>query len=58
MLFSGCASNLDFASLIGFPGRITSSAVALMICVKCYGTKKYESMIKVIITKDSILSKK
>ena len=47
MLFSGCASNLHFSFSIGFPLRITSSAVALKICVKFSGTKKYKSMIMV-----------
>ena len=58
MLFSGCASNLHFSSLIGFHLQITSSAVALEICVKFSRTKKYKSMIKVKKEKNSMLSKK
>ena len=36
----------DFASLVGIPVGITSSAVGLKICVLTAGIKKYKSKIK------------
>ena len=43
---TGCVSIFAFASLIGVPIGITSSAIRLQICVITGGTKKYKSKIK------------
>ena len=43
---TGCVSIFAFASLIGVPIGITSSAIRLQICVITGGTKKYKSIIK------------
>ena len=43
---TGCVSIFDFASLVGIPMGITSTAVELKICVITAGIKKYESIIK------------
>ena len=43
---TGCVSIFDFASLLGIPMGITSTAVELKICVVTAGIKKYESIIK------------
>ena len=43
---TGCVSISAFASLVGIPLRITSSAVGLKICVTAAGIKKYKSIIK------------
>ena len=43
---TGCISTSDFASLIGIPIRITSSAIGLKICTITAGIKKYKSIIK------------
>ena len=41
-----CVWISTFASLVGFPIRITSSAIGLKICVITAGIKKYKSIIK------------
>ena len=41
-----CISISPFASLVGIPIGITSSAIGLKICVITTGIKKYKSMIK------------
>ena len=43
---TGCVSISDFASLVGIPLQITSSAIGLKICVITAGVKKYKSIIK------------
>ena len=43
---TGCISISAFASLLGIPIEITSSAMGLKICVITAGIKKYRSMIK------------
>ena len=43
---TGCISISAFASLIGIPIGITSSAIGLKICAIAAGIKKYESIIK------------
>ena len=43
---TGCISVSAFASLIGIPIGITSSAIALKICDIAVKIKKYKSMIK------------
>ena len=42
---TGCASISAFASLVGIPIGITSSAVGLKICAITAGIKKYKSLI-------------
>ena len=41
-----CVPIFAFASLVGIPGGVTSSAAALKICVITAGTKKHKSIIK------------
>ena len=43
---TGCVSISAFASLVGIPIGITSSATGLKICVITAGIKKYKSIIK------------
>ena len=43
---AGCNSNSTFASLLGIPTAITSSATGLKISAIAAGIKKYESIIK------------
>ena len=43
---TGCVSISAFASLIGIPIGITSSAIGLKICAITAGIKKYKSIIK------------
>ena len=43
---TGCVSIFAFASLIGVPIGITSSAIRLQICVITGGTKKYKSKLR------------
>ena len=43
---TGCISISAFASLIGGPIEITSSAIRLKICAIAAGIKKYKSIIK------------
>ena len=43
---TGCVSIFVFASLVGIPMGITSTAVELKICVINAGIKKYELIIK------------
>ena len=43
---AGCVSISAFASLVGIPVGITSSAVGLKICAIVVGIKKYKSIIK------------
>ena len=43
---TGCVSIFVFASLVGIPMGITSTAVELKICVITAGIKKYELIIK------------
>ena len=43
---SGCVSVSAFASLVGFPEDIASSAVGLKICAITAGIKKFKSIIK------------
>ena len=43
---TGCISISDFASLLGIPIGITSSAIWLKICQIAATIKKYESIIK------------
>ena len=45
-IVTGCVSISAFASLVGIPIAITSSAVGLKICVITAGIKKYKSIIK------------
>ena len=42
----GCVSISVFASLVGIPIDITSSAIGWKICVITAGVKKYKSIIK------------
>ena len=44
--FTGCISISTFASLIGIPIGIMSSAIKLRICAMTPGIKKYKSIIK------------
>ena len=39
---TGCISVSDFASLLGIPIGITSSAIGLKICAMAAGTRKLE----------------
>ena len=39
---TGCISISDFASLLGIPIGITSSAIGLKICAMAAGTRKLE----------------
>ena len=41
---SGCVSISAFASVVGIPAEITSSAVGLKICTKTKAIKKYKSV--------------
>ena len=43
---TGCISISAFASLMGIPIGITSSAIGLKVCAIAAGIKKYESIIK------------
>ena len=43
---TGCVSISAFASLVGIPIGITSSATGLKVCVITAGIKKYKSTIK------------
>ena len=43
---TGCISVSSFASVVGIPIRIMSSAVELRTCAITTGIKKYESIIK------------
>ena len=43
---TGCISISTFASLIGIPIRISSSAIGLKICAIAAVIKKYQSIIK------------
>ena len=43
---TGCLSIYSFASLIGILIRITTSAIALKICVAATRNKRYKSIIK------------
>ena len=43
---TGCISISAFASLIGIPIGIKSSAIGLKVCAITAGIKKYESIIK------------
>ena len=43
---TGCVSISAFATLVGIPIGITSSAIGLEICVITAGIKKYKSIIK------------
>ena len=43
---AGCISVSDFASFLGIPIRITTSATGLKMCVTTAGIKKYRSIIK------------
>ena len=43
---TGCVSIPAFASLVGIPTGITSSAIRLKMCVITAGIKKYKSLIK------------
>ena len=43
---TGCVSISAFASLVGIPIGITSSAIGLNICAITAGIKKYKSIIK------------
>ena len=43
---TGCISISSFASLLGIPRGITSSAIGLKICAVTAGIKKYKSIIK------------
>ena len=45
--FTGCISISAFASLIGIPIGITSSATGLKICAIAARNKKYKSKVKV-----------
>ena len=42
----GCVFISAFASLVGIPIGISSSAIGLKFCINSAGTKKYKSMIK------------
>ena len=43
---TGCISISAFASFIGIPIEITSSAIGLKICAITAGNKRYKSIIK------------
>ena len=43
---TGCVSSSSFASLVGIPIGITSSAIGFKICAITVGVKKYKSIIK------------
>ena len=43
---SGCVSIFAFASFVGIPIGITSSATGLKICARTAGIKKYNSIAK------------
>ena len=43
---TGCVSISAFASLVGIPIGITSSAIGLKICARTTSIKKYKSIIK------------
>ena len=43
---TGCVTISSFASLVGIPMGITSSAIELKICLITTGIKKYKSIIK------------
>ena len=43
---AGCVSISAFASLLGIPVRIISSAIGLKTCAIATGIKKYKSIIK------------
>ena len=43
---TGCVSISTFASLVGIPIGITSSAIGLKKCAVTEGIKKYKSIIK------------
>ena len=43
---TGCACICAFASLVGIPIGITSSAIGLKICAVTAGIRKYKSIIK------------
>ena len=43
---TGCVSISAFASLVGIPIGITSSAIGLKICAVAAGIQKYKSIIK------------
>ena len=43
---NGCVTISSFASLVGIPMGITSSAIELKICLITTGIKKYKSIIK------------
>ena len=43
---TGCISFSAFASLLGIPIGITSSAIGIKICEMTAGVKKHESIIK------------
>ena len=45
-IITGCVSISGFASLVGIPIRITSSAIGLKICAIAAGSRKYKSIIK------------
>ena len=51
-----CVYISAFASLIGIPIRITSSAIGLKICAIARGIKKYKSIIKKKKQLDKIVS--
>ena len=43
---NGCVSTSAFASLVGVPVGITSSAVGFKICAITEGSNRYKSIIK------------
>ena len=45
-IITGCVSISGFASLVGIPIRITSSAIGLKICAIAAGIRRYKSIIK------------
>ena len=53
---TGCVSISLFASLIGIPTGITSSAIGLKICAITAGIKRYKSIIKKKKKDDKIVS--
>ena len=44
---TGCISISAFASLLGIPVEISSSAIGLKICARNAGIKKYKSIIEI-----------
>ena len=48
-----CVSTSAFASLVGVPRRITSSALVLKVCVITAGIHKYKSNVKKEMKKHS-----